>query len=151
MSVLRLTEAEVLARQKRLGANSKGSRLPAYQPEVAKPAKALKSRPTGKPEASEGEETLAMQLSSHRIRFQREYRFDAVRRWRFDFAMPDKRLAIEVEGGTWINGRHNRGSSMEAELEKYNAAAIQGWTVLRFTTSQVKRGEAVKAIIGYLG
>lgn len=34
-----------------------------------------------------------------------EYRFHPAREWRFDFAIPDCRVAIEVEGGAFIGGR----------------------------------------------
>lgn len=76
----------------------------------------------------------------------REYRFDAVRHWRFDFAWPDIKLAVEVEGGTWNAGRHTRGLGYEADLEKYNAAALSGWRVLRFSGGQVRDGRAIKVI-----
>jgi very-short-patch-repair endonuclease len=75
-----------------------------------------------------------------------EYRFHEKRKWRFDFAYPDRQLAIEVEGGTYSNGRHTRAKGYEADCEKYNTAALQGWTVLRFTGDMIKRGEAVKMI-----
>lgn len=77
----------------------------------------------------------------------REYRFHPERRWRFDFAWPTKKVAIEVEGGTWTNGRHSRGNGFENDCEKYNEAAILGWTVLRFTTRQVKRGIAIDTVM----
>ncbi|ANQ23192.1 hypothetical protein BA893_16090 [Vibrio natriegens] len=75
-----------------------------------------------------------------------EYRFHETRRWRFDFAYPDQQLAIEVEGGTWSNGRHTRGKGYEDDCEKYNTAALRGWTVLRFTGGMVKKGLAIKMI-----
>lgn len=68
------------------------------------------------------------------------------RRWRFDFAWPDRRLAVECEGGTHSGGRHVRGEGFAADAEKYNAAALQGWTVLRFTGAQVESGYAVETI-----
>lgn len=94
-----------------------------------------------------GEEIFANQVKASGLTGQeREYRFDAVRMWRFDFAWPARRLAVEVEGGTWTGGRHTRGSGYQADLEKYNAAAAQGWTVLRFTTDQVKTGVAIATV-----
>ena len=55
-----------------------------------------------------------------------EYRFHATRRWRFDFAYPDLKLAVEIEGGIWRRGRHNRASGFVRDAEKYNEAAIAG-------------------------
>jgi len=63
----------------------------------------------------------------------REWRFHPVRRWRFDFAWPDRMVAVECEGGTWSGGRHVRGGGFEADCWKYNAAAVLGWKVLRVT------------------
>lgn len=81
----------------------------------------------------------------------REYRFAPDRRWRFDFAWPAPiMLAVEVEGGVWSGGRHTRGAGYTADMEKYNRASVLGWRVLRFTTEQVKRGEAVAALRGAL-
>jgi very-short-patch-repair endonuclease len=65
------------------------------------------------------------------------------RRWRFDFAWPALRLAVGVEGGTWTAGRHSRGAGYEADCEKYAAALIDGWRVLRVTTGQVRSGAAI--------
>ncbi len=61
----------------------------------------------------------------------REYRFHPERRWRFDFAWPSYRMAVEVDGGQWMarGGRHNR----DADREKLNAAACDGWRVIRLT------------------
>lgn len=73
--------------------------------------------------------------------FQKEYRFHPVRRWRFDYALPEKKIAIEVEGAVWTQGRHTRGSGFVKDMEKYNTAAAMGWSVLRFTPQQMKRGE----------
>jgi hypothetical protein len=61
-----------------------------------------------------------------------EYRFSE-RRWKFDWAWPDRKLALEVEGGLWIMGRHNRPVGMQKDFEKYNAAACLGWRVLKCT------------------
>ena len=70
-----------------------------------------------------------------------EYRFHTVRKWRFDFAWPSKMLAVELDGGTWISGRHNTGIGIDSDCEKYNAATLDGWRVLRFTYKHIKNGE----------
>jgi very-short-patch-repair endonuclease len=64
---------------------------------------------------------------------EQEYRFHAIRRWRFDFAWPDALVAVECEGGTWTRGRHTRGKGFENDCYKYNAATAQGWRVFRCT------------------
>lgn len=75
-----------------------------------------------------------------------EYRFFPPRRWKFDAAYPQLKIAIEVEGGTWIQGRHTTGSGFEGDCEKYNQAAILGWQVLRFTRKMIESGEAIEQI-----
>ena len=72
-----------------------------------------------------------------------EHRFHPTRRWRFDFCWIDQRLALEVEGGIWCNGRHTTGSGFTADCAKYNTALIMGWRVLRVTGTQVKSGAAL--------
>lgn len=70
---------------------------------------------------------------------QREHRFHPTRKWRFDFAWPEQQTAVEIEGGVWTRGRHVSPKGFLADLEKYNAAASLGWSVLRFAADQVKR------------
>ena len=60
-----------------------------------------------------------------------EFRFHPVRTWRFDFAFIPQRLAVEVEGAVWVQGRHTRGSGFVKDIEKYNAATSKGWHILR--------------------
>jgi len=62
-----------------------------------------------------------------------EYKFDEQRNWRFDFAWPEKKVALEVEGGIYTHGRHGRGSGIAKDIEKYNQASVLGWKVLRVT------------------
>lgn len=81
---------------------------------------------------------------------EREYHFHPARKWAFDFAWPALLLAVEVEGGQWVRGRHQRGKGFADDCEKYNAAAALGWTVLRFTGSQVECGAAFMATVEIL-
>lgn len=95
----------------------------------------------------------AIQVAGLTIR--REYVFAPPRKWRFDFAILRTNeletnlspfLAIEVEGGTWINGRHNRGAGFEEDARKYGEAVALGYRVLRVTSSMVKSGEALTLV-----
>jgi len=63
---------------------------------------------------------------------EKEYRFHPTRKWRFDFAYPAQKIAIEIEGAVWFAGRHTRGSGFLADCEKYNTAVSLGWKVFRF-------------------
>ncbi len=63
--------------------------------------------------------------------------------WRFDFAWPDALLAVEMDGGGFVGGRHGRGAGIEMDCEKYSTAAVQGWRLIRVTPKHVKSGQAV--------
>lgn len=76
----------------------------------------------------------------------REFRFHPTRKWRADFAHVESRTLIEVEGGTWIAGRHNRGSGFTKDAEKYLEAALGGWRVLRLTHPQLKAVQITRII-----
>lgn len=82
----------------------------------------------------------------------KEYRFHveqhgaAGRKWRADFAWVDLRLLVEIDGGTFSGGRHTRGKGFEADCYKLNAAAEDGWTVLRYTGDMVRSGHAAHRV-----
>ena len=101
-----------------------------------------------------------------------EYRFIVDRRFRFDFAFLDIKLAVECEGGLFIRqvrcnncgnlvmrklksgkmvkvfagGRHNTGSGAIKDMEKYNLAVQMGWLVLRYNKAMIDSGEAINQI-----
>lgn len=100
---------------------------------------------------SEGEEAFALHCHERGVVSPlREWRFDPTRRYRFDFAWPAKKIAVEVEGGIWSNGRHTRPSGFANDCEKYNLAALNGWRVLRYTTEMVMNGTAITDVIEIL-
>jgi len=68
------------------------------------------------------------------------------RKFRFDFAWPFKLVALEIEGGSWSGGRHITGKGFELDVEKYNLAALLGWTVIRATSKHINNGMALSWI-----
>lgn len=91
---------------------------------------------------------------------EREYVFasDLGRRWRFDFAWPDQRIALEIEGlvvrkiaGQLVcQGRHATVSGFVGDCEKYAWAVALGWRVLRFAQAQVKSRFAIDMLVRVL-
>jgi hypothetical protein len=61
------------------------------------------------------------------------------RKFRFDCANPTLKIAIEIEGGLWITGRHNQPLGMIADMEKYNLAVVEGWKVLRYAPETIRK------------
>jgi len=92
------------------------------------------------------EATLSLHLRSAGLNPETEYRFAPPRRWKFDFAFPAQKVAIECEGGIYSGGRHVRGAGFEKDCEKYNAASLDGWRLLRFTAQMINSGEALAQI-----
>ncbi|AWM38721.1 hypothetical protein GobsT_30870 [Gemmata obscuriglobus] len=75
---------------------------------------------------------------------EREYRFHSDRMWRFDLAWPALKVAFEREGLATKGGksRHTTNAGYAGDIEKYNAAALAGWVVIRGTTRMIESGEA---------
>lgn len=106
------------------------------------------ARPNMKPgTVSLAEEYLARSLAETRGLpvFVRELRFHDERRWRFDFAFPEQRVAVEIDG----RGRHQTVDGVRKDCEKMNEAARLGWRVLRFpATDRLKAREWARFIKG---
>lgn len=108
-----------------------------------------KNPPRGKTKKKQsvGESEMMLHFKAHKIAYKPEFKFCESRRWKADFLILGTKILVEVEGGTWSGGRHTRGQGYQNDCEKYNWAAANGWTVLRFTTQQVNSGTAIKTIL----
>lgn len=72
--------------------------------------------------------------NEHALSMEKEYRFDGDRKWRFDYAFPVIMTAVEFEGGIFMaRSGHNTARHYTKDTEKYNRAAVLGWTVIRVT------------------
>lgn len=83
-------------------------------------------------------ETMLLGLPEHTP----EYKFHPTRKWRFDYAWPELRIALELHGGVHSRGRHTRGTGFVADREKMNNAILLGWRVLEVTPEHIKNGTA---------
>ena len=63
-----------------------------------------------------------------------QHQFAEGRKFSFDFAWPDLKIAVEIEGLTHSGGRHQRREGYTKDAEKYNMATLLGWRVLRYTS-----------------
>ena len=77
-------------------------------------------------------------LTMLQVKFETEYRFDSVRKFRFDIAVPGMMLAIEYEGIFSAKSGHTTAGGYIKDCEKYNLATVQGWRILRYTGNNYK-------------
>jgi len=85
------------------------------------------------------EQTLKIEVVS-------EFQFHPTRKWRFDYAIPNLKIALEVEGGAWTNGRHTRGGGFIADMEKYNTGTLLGWRIFRVTPATLITDKTFKML-----
>ena len=67
-----------------------------------------------------------------------EYKFVTDRRFRFDLAIPEHKIAVEFEGGVYTRGRHTRSRGYINDCKKYNLAVMHGWRLLRYTVNDTR-------------
>lgn len=92
---------------------------------------------TNKPKSGHANDIRIM-LQLARIEFEREYQFHPKRKWRFDFAIVDKKIAIEYEGIFSKKSGHTTVDGFLSDVEKYNEATKLGWRVMRYTVKNYK-------------
>jgi hypothetical protein len=71
--------------------------------------------------------------NSNALQLATEYKFHPDRGWRFDYAIPALKIAVEYEGLMSEKSRHTTISGFTADTGKYNAANKLGWKVYRYT------------------
>lgn len=76
-----------------------------------------------------------------------EWPFHPTRKWRFDYACPELKIAIEVDGGIFTGGRHSGGVGQLKDFEKGNAACAMGWYVFHTTPEDMHDLEFRKLVL----
>ena len=95
--------------------------------------------PTLTPEPRSAAEEAFARAISHLPPAEREHPGIPGRRFRFDFAWPKQRIAVEIHGGHWTGGRHTQGKGFASDCEKKRLAILQGWRVLEYTADEVRK------------
>lgn len=108
-------------------------------------ARAKKTRQT-KPKAPKTDFFTLLCRSDLKVECVKEYKFHPTRKWRFDYAIPAHKIAIEVEGGVWTGGRHTSPKGFLGDMEKYNTATIMGWRLLRTTPDRLCSNETLQMV-----
>lgn len=103
---------------------------------LSKPAQNI---PKNIPEQPNFVKILSNALLVIGIEHRLEYKFLHDRRFRFDIAIPQYRVAVEFEGGIFTGGRHTRGKGYAKDAKKYNLAVMHNWKLLRYTSADVRK------------
>jgi very-short-patch-repair endonuclease len=109
------------------------------------PAGAKKKRQTA-PQPPQRDLFTSICKTDYGLAVEKEYIFHPTRKWRFDYAIPEHKIALEVEGGVWTRGRHTRPEGFLGDIEKYNEAALLGWRVFRVTPDDLYTNKTFKLI-----
>lgn len=139
----KITAAEYQALCRRKAGNGpKTAKRPPGDKPIARKEKTGQKGPKG-PQTDLFVQTCRAELG---IVVAREFQFHPIRKWRFDYAIPSRKVALEVEGGAWTGGRHTRAQGFINDMEKYNTAALMGWRVLRVTPEQLLTGSTLSLL-----
>lgn len=124
-----------------------------------------KRKAPGQSAKSKLAETFALQLAASADRLPgapiREFRFATGigRKWRFDFAWPDLKIGVEVDGivvrsmtidgkrRTQVSGRHAHVTGMREDMHKRNTAMMLGWAVFHGERDLVESGELLRYLL----
>lgn len=110
---------------------------------AVKPTKKVRQRANKRPLT---DTFTAICLSELRMEVIKEFQFHPTRRWRFDYAIPSHKIALEVEGGVFSKGRHTRGAGFIGDIEKYNEATRLGWRVVRTVPWELNTRKTVQLL-----
>lgn len=75
-----------------------------------------------------------------------EYQFLIERKFRIDYAWPLQKVAMEIEGGIWTNGRHIQPKGFKIDMYKYNMLAELGWLLLRYEPKKIDYDQIKRTI-----
>lgn len=114
---------------------NKGLKVKGITPAI-KPTARLPRVPKKDPEAVSHIKEVLWLL---KLPFETEHRFHPTRKFRFDIALIEHKVAIEYEGIFNVaKSRHTSVEGFTNDCRKYNLAQGLGWKVLRYTAANYK-------------
>lgn len=109
---------------------------------IRQPTKAKGMKGNRIPKASKEKGWMGWNLlywaNTHALELKTEHRFTDDRRFKFDWAFPAVKIAIEYEGLNSLKSGHTTMAGFTSNTDKYNLAQSMGWIVLRFTLINYK-------------
>lgn len=101
---------------------------------------------------SELEDAFEFQLKAMGIRYVREYKPWPERKYRYDFALIDSCIAVDIQGGIWAKGAsgHKTGKGITTDSLKGCYASLTGWRAFTFPPQFIKSGQALDVIMSAL-
>ena len=81
---------------------------------------------------------LLQWANQQKVKLEPEHVFHPHRKWRFDWAFPGIKVAVEYEGLFSSKSRHTTVNGFIGDVEKYNQATVLGWRVIRVTARDYK-------------
>lgn len=95
--------------------------------------KTVQKKPKAKQKEAKALQEMKQWLCSFKIPFESEYRFHEFRKFRFDIALLEHKLAFEYEGIISAKSRHTNMKGYTRDADKYNLAQSMNWRVIRYT------------------
>lgn len=115
--------------------------IKAVKPKVGQISISRKKNPPVKPKTHQIDMFTAICKSDLNIIAIKEHIFHPIRKWRFDYAIIEHKIAVEVEGGVYTGGRHTRPVGFLGDMEKYNAGTLLGWRIFRVTPDSLLKNK----------
>jgi len=76
----------------------------------------------------------------------RNLRFHPIRKFEIDFAWPEQKIGVEINGAVFSGGGHARPLGIIRDYQKSNLLVQSGWRVLRFIPSEIISGKAMREV-----
>lgn len=83
------------------------------------------------------------------ITIERQVKVIKGRKFAYDFCLPEQRVLIEIQGGTFSGGRHTRGYGYSADCEKLRLATFDGWKILWYDSKSINTKE-IERLVEYV-